>query len=59
MIRQIECGIQNGLITKNGVLPVTISFFRKLCFSLRPSYKELISLLFESVGVLFEGAFSM
>ena len=27
MLRQIEWGGQNGPITKNGVLPVTILFF--------------------------------
>ena len=41
-LRQIEWGIQNGLITKNGALPVTTLFFQKLCFSLRTSYKKLI-----------------
>ena len=42
MLRKIEWGVQNGLVTKKGVLPVTTLFFRKLCFSLRTSYKELI-----------------
>ena len=42
MLRQIEWWIQNGPITKNGVLPVTTLFFWKFCFSLRISYKELI-----------------
>ena len=42
MSRQIEWGIQNGPIKKNGVLPVTTLFFGKFCFSLRTSYKELI-----------------
>ena len=42
MLRQIEWWLQNGPITKNGVLPVTTSFFWKFCFSLRTSYKELI-----------------
>ena len=42
MIRQIEWGVQNGPITKNGVLPVTKLFFQKFCFSLRTSYNELI-----------------
>ena len=41
MLRQIEWGIQNEPITKNGVLPVTV-FFWKFCFTLRTSYKELI-----------------
>ena len=42
IIRQIECGVQNEPITKNGVLPVTTLFFRKFCYNLRNSYKELI-----------------
>ena len=42
MLRQIEWGVRDGLITKNGVLPVTNLFFRKFCSSLRTSYKELI-----------------
>ena len=35
-------GVQNGSIRKNGVLAVAKIFFRKLCFSLITSYKELI-----------------
>ena len=42
MLRQIECSVQNRPVTKNGVLPVTTLFFRKHCFRLRASYKELI-----------------
>ena len=42
MLRQMEWGVQDGPITKNGVLPVTASFFRKFRFSLRTSNKELI-----------------
>ena len=42
MLRQIEWWMQNWLITNNGVLPVTILFFWKFCFSFRTSYKELI-----------------
>ena len=42
MLRQIEWGVQNGPITKNGVLPVTSLFFGKFCFSLGTWYKELI-----------------
>ena len=34
MLRQIEWGVQNWPITKNGVLPVTTFLFRKFCFSL-------------------------
>ena len=55
-------------MTKNGVLPVTALFFRKFCFSLRTSYKELFHVpttqmpifsLFLSAGVLFDGAFTL
>ena len=42
MLRQIEWGVQNWPITKNGVLLVTTFFFRKFCFSLWTSYIELI-----------------
>ena len=42
MLRQIEWGVQNGPITKVGVLQARTSFVRKFCFSLRTSYKELI-----------------
>ena len=41
-LRQIEWWVQNGASTKNGRLPVTTLLFRKFCFSLRTSYKELI-----------------
>ena len=36
-IRQIEWLLQNGPITKSGVLPVTTSFFWKTCSSFRTS----------------------
>ena len=42
MLRQIKWWLQNGSITKNGVLPVSNLFFWKFCFSLRTSKKELI-----------------
>ena len=42
MLRQIESWVQNGPITKKGVLPATSLFFLKFCFSLRTCYKELI-----------------
>ena len=42
MLRQIVRWVQNGPITKKGVLPVTTLFFEKICFSLRISCKELI-----------------
>ena len=41
-VRQIEWWVQNGTITKNGVLPVTTLVFWKFWFSLRTSCKELI-----------------
>ena len=68
MLRQIECEIQNGPSTKDGVLPVINLFFRKFYFSLRTnlwrvdlmyeSLKFILFILFECVRVLFEGAFS-
>ena len=39
---QIEWRVQNRPITKNGALPVTTLFFKKFCFTVRTSYKELI-----------------
>ena len=42
MLRQIEWRVQNGPISKNEVLAITTLFFRKLCFSLTASYKDLI-----------------
>ena len=42
MLRQIEWRVQNGPITKNGVLPVFALFFWKFNFSIRTFYKELI-----------------
>ena len=43
MLRQIEWWVQNGPITKKGVLPVTTLLFSKFCFNLKTShYKELI-----------------
>ena len=39
MLIQTEWGVQNGLFIKNGVMPVTILFFRKFCFSLRSRIK--------------------
>ena len=32
MLRQIECEVQNDLSQKDGVLPVTTSFFLELLF---------------------------
>ena len=68
MLRQIKWWLQNGRIKKKGVLPVTTLFFKRFCFSIRTSYKELtccandpnpIFLLFVSAGVSFDGAFSL
>ena len=68
LLRQIEWQIQNGPISKNGVLPVTTLFFWRFCFSLRPLIKSWfyvsstqmsILVLFVSTGVLFDGAFSL
>ena len=43
LLRQIEWWVQNGPITKKGVLPVTTLLFSKFCFNLKTShYKELI-----------------
>ena len=42
MLRQTEWWVQNGPITKNGVLPETPLFFWKFSFSLRTCYRELI-----------------
>ena len=39
---QTEWGVQNGPITKNGVLSVTTFLFQKFCFSLGTLYIELI-----------------
>ena len=65
MLTEIEWGVQNGPIKKNAFLPVTSLFFQKFCFSLRTAYKNVptiqmsVFILFKSVGVLFEGAFSL
>ena len=42
MLRQIESGVQNGPITKNGTLAVTALFFWKIYFILRTFFKVLI-----------------
>ena len=42
MLGQIEWWVQNGPVTKNGILPVTTWLFWKFIFSLRASYKESI-----------------
>ena len=35
MLRQIEWRVQNGPITKNGVLPVTALYFLKILFQFK------------------------
>ena len=40
MLRQIEWRLQNGLITKSGVLPVTNFFFGKFVPVLEPLKKS-------------------
>ena len=65
MLMEIKWWVQNEPITKKEVFPVTTLFFRKFCFSLRSSYKDLIwctngpnaNVLFVIAGVLFSGAF--
>ena len=42
MSRQIEWWLQNGPITKSGVLPATTYFFWKICSSFKTSWKDLI-----------------
>ena len=67
MLRQIECGIQNGSITKNGLLPLTALLFWKFDLSLWTSYKYCfkvpvaeiyIFILFVRALALFEDVFS-
>ena len=60
MLRQIEWGVQNEPIKKNGVLLVNTLFFWKLCFNLWTSNWEFIWCTnHPSAGVLSEGAFSL
>ena len=42
MVRQVEWWVQNRPTKMNDILPVTTLSFRKFCFSLKTSYKELI-----------------
>ena len=67
-VRTNRMGVQNGLFTKKGDLPVTTLFLWKFCAGLRTSYKELIwcisnpkprFILFAITGVLFEDGFSL
>ena len=64
MLNESEWWVQNGPITKNGVLSVTN--FLENYFSLRTSYEELVwsinypnVVLFVSAGISFNGNFSL
>ena len=68
MIRQIEWWLQNGPVTKTGVLPVTTSIFENFVSVYEPLIKSwfvvskiqmAMFVLFASTGVLFDGAFSL
>ena len=50
VLRQIKLEVQNGPITKNGVLPVTLPFFENFISVLEPC-------LFEGVGNLYKSTF--
>ena len=54
--RQVEWGVQNGPITKNGVLTLTIWFFWKFNFGIKTSYhtwfKVLTTQMFEFMFLL-------
>ena len=54
MLRQIEWRLQNGPITKSGVLPVTTLFFWQIFSSFRASEKELIRCASKPIFVFFE-----
>ena len=41
-VKTNRMGVQDVPITKNGILPVTTSFFQKFSLSSRTSHKELI-----------------
>ena len=53
MLKQLEWWVQNGPITKNGVL-LELLYFLKILFQ----FKNPISILFVSAAVSFGGAFS-
>ena len=64
MLGQIEWRVQYGPITKNELLPLTTSLFKKFTLSIRTSYNVPIVqtytfVLFVSASVLFEGVFSL
>ena len=68
MLRQRGWAGQNGPITMNGILPATTLFFENFVSVSEPHKKSwfdvpttqmAIFILFESVGVLFENAFSL
>ena len=42
-VKTNRMGVQTGIVTENGILPVnTLIFFKKCCCSLRNFYKQLI-----------------
>ena len=63
MLRQIEWWVQNGPITKNGVLPVTTLFFKnfvsvpriKSWFNVPTTQMPIFLPLFVSARILFDG----
>ena len=52
MLRQIEWGIQTGHVTKNGLLPLTTSYFWKFYLSIRISYK-IVDLIHIRIALQF------
>ena len=68
-LRQIECAVQNGPVTENGVLPLTalLYFIENFDFSMKtsknwfniPATQTTIFVLFVSASVLFKCPFSL
>ena len=68
MFMQIEWEVQNGLVTKNGLLPLITYCFKSLIWALEPLIKSCFNvpmvqiytfILFVSASVLLEGVFSL
>ena len=59
MLRQVEWGVQNGPITKNGFLPNNYFIFWKFCFSLSTSFKGLIWCCVDLILLALEFCLSM
>ena len=51
MLRQIEWRLQNGPITKSGVLPVTTLFFGKFVPVLEPLKKSYFDVLITQISI--------